>query len=327
MVDAVRIFVAGDRSQVGKSSVCLGLLGSLLSKGYDPSSIAYIKPATQCEKPQLLWKFCASQGIACEGVGPIVYYPGFTRAFLNGETESREEFIRKTVAAVDKIAAGKRLVVIDGVGYPAVGSICGLSNADVALATGASVVYVGKKGVGDAVDSYNLCTAYFAQFNVPVLGALFNRLPADGYYSLENCKSAITNYFEQKGLQAFGFLPELEQLKLGLQDNDSDNAASMSLWIDLFQKHVDVDGILAAAGIGSKSDDDMECSSTGAEFQRYDANSWFDVLQSRRSSDNSASVGATHKRKNVLGVAAGSQSKRSRAFLESQAMKTGAKGG
>ena len=32
---ALRIFVSGDRSQVGKSTVCLGLLGALLARGIE----------------------------------------------------------------------------------------------------------------------------------------------------------------------------------------------------------------------------------------------------------------------------------------------------
>lgn len=51
------LFVCGDRSGVGKTSVCIGLLNAL-SYVYDPSEIAYIKPCTQCESVQLLWKFC-----------------------------------------------------------------------------------------------------------------------------------------------------------------------------------------------------------------------------------------------------------------------------
>jgi hypothetical protein len=53
----VLLFIAGDKSQVGKSSVCLGLLGSLLQLGYKPHELAYIKPATQCESPQLVLTF------------------------------------------------------------------------------------------------------------------------------------------------------------------------------------------------------------------------------------------------------------------------------
>jgi hypothetical protein len=84
------IFVSGDRSQVGKSSTCLALLSSLLQLGLQPQDLAYIKPVTQCEAEQLVTRFCQDRGIACAGVGPVVFYKGFTRAFLSGDTDSAD---------------------------------------------------------------------------------------------------------------------------------------------------------------------------------------------------------------------------------------------
>ena len=62
------------RSQVGKSSTCLGLLGSLLKQGLSADDVAYIKPATQCERPQLVTEWCETNGVACCGIGPVVFY-------------------------------------------------------------------------------------------------------------------------------------------------------------------------------------------------------------------------------------------------------------
>ena len=152
----VRLFVSGDRSSVGKSTFCLFLLASLLEMGFDASELAYIKPVTQCEAEQLVVRYCNSVGISCEGIGPVVFYKGFTRAYLDGATMSSPDMLLSIQDAVDTIQTGKKLVIIDGVGYPAVGSICGVSNADVAHALGAPVLLVGKSGVGDAVDSFNL---------------------------------------------------------------------------------------------------------------------------------------------------------------------------
>ena len=41
--EALILFVAGDKSSVGKSSICLAILASLVRLGTDPSLIAYIK--------------------------------------------------------------------------------------------------------------------------------------------------------------------------------------------------------------------------------------------------------------------------------------------
>jgi hypothetical protein len=271
----IRLFVAGDKSQVGKSSVCMGILGTLLELNYPPSSLAYIKPATQCEETQLVIEYCRKHGIQASPVGPIVYYRGFTRAFLNGETESPDVLMQKVTEAVDKIAQDKAVVVIDGVGYPAVGSITNTDNARVAQASGypntnvdkaripPGVLIVGKRGVGDAVDSYNLNSTYFRSRNIPILGAVFNRLPVDGYYSLENCKEAVTSYFEQNqiltgGERVFGFIPEVEGIansrSEGNISNDETNMNNLEpsieqaeTFVTAFGQYVNVPSILQRA--------------------------------------------------------------------------------
>ena len=206
------LFVAGDKSSVGKSSTCLALLSTVLRLGLRPEDVAYIKPVTQCEAEQLVTRFCLQRGIACVGVGPVVFYKGFTRAFLAGETEPSAVLVQRAVEAVRRVGVGKRLVLVDGVGYPAVGSVCGISNADVALALGAPVLLVGKSGVGDAIDSFNLNAAFFESRGVRVLGGVFNKLPAAGFYSRESCAKAVGAYFEQfrPRQRAYGFVPAIE---------------------------------------------------------------------------------------------------------------------
>jgi hypothetical protein len=263
----IRIFIAGDRSQVGKSSVCLGLLGSLLQI-YPASKLAYIKPATQCEQPQLVSKFCEVKGIQAMPIGPLVYYRGFTRSFLNHETETSQELLQKISKAVDDIALGKDVIIIDGVGYPSVGSITGTDNAAVALASGylqpdgnrlpPSVLIVGKSGVGDAVDSYYLNAAYFRCQNIPILGAIFNKLSLDGYYSLENCKHSVSRYFEQQldqtgGEQVYGFIPELKEMMIVEDQSEIQHItmdailSSADIFISSFLQHVNVKDMLIRA--------------------------------------------------------------------------------
>ena len=133
------------------SCIVAAILASLVKNGVDPKKLAYIKPATQCEQEQTVTKYCEEVGISHCGIGPIVFYKGFTRAYLAGETDSAEAMLMKVREAVRAIGKGKWLVLVDGVGYPSVGSICNVSNADVAKALGCPVVLIGKSGVGDAV--------------------------------------------------------------------------------------------------------------------------------------------------------------------------------
>ena len=116
--------------------MCLGLLGSLLDHhNFLPEEIAYIKPCTQCEKPQLISQYCEARGIDCVSIGPVVFYSGFTRSFLAGEQGTSTDLIQSAVKSVQDLMKTKnrKVVIVDGVGYPAVGSICGISNADVRI--------------------------------------------------------------------------------------------------------------------------------------------------------------------------------------------------
>lgn len=173
-----RIFVTGPSSGSGKSTISLALLGALIEQGADPATLAYIKPATQGVQATLTAKFCAAKGIDYTHIGPIVFYRGFTHEYLDGDTASSEELLGNVKTAAGAIAAGKSITIIDGVGYPAVGSVAGCSNAAVAKASGAVVLVVGKEGVGNAIDSFNLCASYYEHQGVPVIGAIFNRISA-----------------------------------------------------------------------------------------------------------------------------------------------------
>jgi dethiobiotin synthetase len=220
----LKLFVSGDKANVGKTSICLSILAALIEQGIPPSSIAYIKPVTQSEVEQPISRFCKELGITERGIGPVVFYRGFTRAFLAGETETRESLMNQIVEAVTDIGRDKIFTLIDGVGYPSVGSICNISNADVAYSCQAPVLLVGKSGVGDAVDSHNLNSAYFELHRVKVLGAIFNKLSTDesNWYNLQNCKMAVESYFSQfrRNQVAYGFVP---QINLDVPDYEYSN--------------------------------------------------------------------------------------------------------
>lgn len=244
------LFLAGDRSSVGKSTSCLAILSALITRGVNPNHLAYIKPVTQCEAAQPVSQFCDRMGIAHRSIGPVVFYRGFTRAYLAGETEPAQVLLQQAVDAVAAIGYGKRLVLVDGVGYPSVGSICNISNADVAGALGCPVLLVGKEGVGDAVDSFNLNAAFFESRGVRVLGGIFNKLPPAGFYSLDACREAVTSYFRQfrPHQMPYGFVPKID-LAAGGHAGAGDEAAVSAVSTAealgaAFLRHVDLDRLL-----------------------------------------------------------------------------------
>jgi dethiobiotin synthetase len=257
-----RLLVAGDKSTSGKSTCSLGLLAALLEAGIPAAEIAYIKPVTQCVSSTLTARFCQDRGITYEHIGPLVFYRGCTRKYLDAPDDSLPAVC---AAAVERISAGKRVTVIDGVGYPSVGSVVGCSSAEIAISCRSPVLLVGRPGVGDAIDSFNLCATYFEAQRVPVLGAIFNKLPEKGFYSLDSCAKYHAKYFARSRpkQRVYGLLPLDERLaSLGGEEacsfafkhpetppeagalNDEDRAA-VALLTEHFRKRVDTAALLA----------------------------------------------------------------------------------
>jgi dethiobiotin synthetase len=83
------------------------------------------------------------------------------------------------LASIIDIGKGKALVVIDGVGDPAVGSVVGVSNVDVATALPCSVIFVGKPGIGAAIDNTVLCVSFMQSKGVKNIGLIYNQIPTD----------------------------------------------------------------------------------------------------------------------------------------------------
>eukprot|EP00439_Symbiodinium_sp_Y106_P005329 s3060_g1.t1 len=252
----VRVFVAGAVTHVGKTSVCLGLLAALRKAGLKAQELAYIKPATQCEAPDLLSKWCAKEGIeyVAGEEAPLVFYSGFTRSFLAGEQGTSAQWLQKIEERIQKLSDGKRVVIVDGVGFPAVGSIVGVDNADVARASRAPVLLVCKSGVGSAVDSFSLNSSYFLAKSVPVLGAVFNLGEIEGFYSSDKCRESIQAWFAMQGGRRerfYGVVPkllELDGLRERIKDTGEDDLDALADMNAVhFAQHVDIAAIFADA--------------------------------------------------------------------------------
>mmetsp|Transcript_31409 Transcript_31409/g.58490 ORF Transcript_31409/g.58490 Transcript_31409/m.58490 type:complete len:464 (-) Transcript_31409:417-1808(-) len=327
----VRLFISGDRSSVGKSTCCLFLLASLVEAGVKPEDLAYIKPITQCEAEQPVVKYCNEKGIANRGIGPVVFYKGFTRAFLEGNTDSSEQLLASVVQSVEEIERGKKLVLIDGVGYPAVGSICGISNADSAKVLNASVVLIGKSGVGDAVDSFNLNARFFEFVGVRVLGGIFNKIALEGFYNVDACRTAVTSYFTQyrSHCRAYGFVPVMTMGHKDDEKGDSEGGVPADL-LATFMSHVDVYGIIRDA-MNVKMEDDSKQLSKVAIRVRKTPRATVMVSRPLEAVFNSLPnpVPATNKKRPAVIALPPKQpvKKRSRAEIEAEARSKGAVGG
>ena len=142
---------------------------------------------------------------------------------IDGKAGSVDARRSKIAHAVNTIAEGKKWVLVDGVGYAAVGSVAGVSNAEVASLLNAPVLVVGRPGIGNAIDSMNFILAYFALNKVHCIGACWNKLPKQStYHSYESCKQYVNKYFRETKpgvISTYGHIP-LVARKVSGKDRD-----------------------------------------------------------------------------------------------------------
>jgi len=231
-------------------------------------------------------KFCAAQGIAHQGLGPIIFYAGFTSEAIKGPPEDNEKRRQAVKSAVDVLAKGKRFVVVDGVGYPAVGSVAGVSNAQVAAVLNAPVMIVGRPGVGDAVDSLNMAIAYFEKFGARVAGALFNNIsPVTCYHSAEDCRDMVSLYMHKylPSVAIAGFIPRHDALWAAQEEEQKAKAANGASCV----RRVKQPAVITPDALALSDSERALCSSVIDWFDKHAA---FTTLLERLKTDPAADV-------------------------------------
>lgn len=207
--DIQLLYVSGDKSAVGKTSTCICILDTLITvHGYRPQQLAYMKPCSQCVDVQLIWKYCHQKDIVFRGLGPVLFYAGFTEQCLLHGADPQSEFYPETLRAsivtavnemidrliernvadacgllddVQKEKRRKLLIVIDGVGHPGVSALCGVSNGQVAQCLGVPVVQVvrpcDRYSLGATLDSFEFNRRFMESYSgVRVIGVIFNKM-------------------------------------------------------------------------------------------------------------------------------------------------------
>ena len=101
---------------------------------------------------------------------------GFSKDFIDGLTKNSAKLLEDILAAISKISEGKDVVIVDGIGNPATGSVIGVSNVDIALALATPVLFVGKAGIGSAIDDTILAVSFMQQQGVQNIALIYNKI-------------------------------------------------------------------------------------------------------------------------------------------------------
>jgi dethiobiotin synthetase len=216
------IFVAATRQHVGKTSVSLALLSGLQER-FAPSSVAFMKPVGQqyvpLEQPPpqppdtgsdhpppttTTTTYLVDKDVALvrqhfhmshchvRDMSPVLIPAGYTKDYLNGRIHDQDQ--RHAIqTAYANLVAQSSVVLCEGTGHVAVGSIVGASNAQVASWLGADMVLVANGGIGQCFDDLELNRQLCLAHHVRIAGVIVNKV--------QPAKYEQTKHFLTKALQ------------------------------------------------------------------------------------------------------------------------------
>ncbi|MDD1606656.1 MAG: AAA family ATPase [Methylococcaceae bacterium] len=222
------LYIMGTDSGVGKSTVCLGILAQLLAYGYLPQQLAYIKPTTQCVEKQAVAGFCANNNIPFIGIGSLLFRKGFTQDFIDGLTPSSTELLATVLQSILTIGMNKAVVLIDGIGSPSVGSVVGVSNIDIAALLPCRIIFVGKSGIGAAIDDTVLNVSFIQSKHKQNIGLIYNHCPLP---DIANTQQYVSKRIVQllPNITPLGFIARNEE---GLESFLQESSEKIAAWFD-----------------------------------------------------------------------------------------------
>jgi BioD-like phosphotransacetylase family protein len=210
-----RLFVAATRQNDGKTTTCLGLFSALQ---HLVPQVGYIKPIGQrfihyqnhlIDEDSLLFDKTYDIRTPIESMSPVAIDGRFTRRFLDDPKATYPLLVDRLVRAFDRSAYQKDVIIIEGSGHAGVGSICNLSNAEVAKLLNAKAIIVSRGGIGKPVDEIALNKSLFDRHGVEVIGAILNKVEPD---KMELVRRYTEKALNRMGIPLLGTIPKTETL-------------------------------------------------------------------------------------------------------------------
>jgi phosphate acetyltransferase len=209
------IFIAATGQNVGKTTLCLGIVAGLKKRF---PSVGFIKPVgqqhvkidetTNVDKDVILFKKHFSLETPWKDMSPVIIPNGYTRSFLDGEI-SENSILEKIDTSFTNVASINDYTVVEGTGHVGVGSIVNINNAVIAARLGLDIVLIASGGLGSAHDELALNISLCQQQGARVRGVILNRV-------IEDKREMILDYFPKSlkkwGIPLIGCVPYNELL-------------------------------------------------------------------------------------------------------------------
>lgn len=202
------VYISGTEQHAGKTTTALGIYAAARESGYDA---CYFKPVGQrsrevngcrANEDALVFKHALDAEGDLDELNPLPIPHGFTRDYV---FDPRTELTRGRIRdAFDRIRNKHELAVVEGTGHAGVGSVLDVSNARVAAMLNARCVMVSPGGIGRSVDLVALNRAVFERENVPICGAIINKVYEEKY---EEVAPAVIRGLDNIGIRCLGVIP------------------------------------------------------------------------------------------------------------------------
>jgi dethiobiotin synthetase len=202
------IYVAATSQHVGKTTSTLGLVSAFRNMGVN---VGYCKPVgqrfvmhngMQVDKDVVLFSDLLGFKIDPSSHSPVILGPGATTDYIdNPAAYDYEDSLQKARLSLQ---SAHDLVIYEGTGHPGVGSVVGLSNADVAQRMQSGLIMVAEGGIGSTIDMISLCLEKFYRCQVPIIGVILNKVLDEKRPKIEKY---VSKWLEQYDIPFLGSMP------------------------------------------------------------------------------------------------------------------------
>lgn len=209
------VFVTATKPADGKTVITLGLVSALVKMG---KNVGFLKPVIQESIERLGRKIdedtllvtkacnihCNLEDMSCVSLSSFGY------KHESADPRFHLSYLEKIENCYKRIAQDKDIVVIEGTGNAALGSIYGLSNAFLAKTFDAKVILVTSGGVGQPIDEVELNRRYFNSFNSErLIGVIINKAYPGEIDSINNFTRKV---FNREKIKLLGVIPFCEEI-------------------------------------------------------------------------------------------------------------------
>lgn len=200
-MDSKGIFIGATGQNVGKTTICLGLIAGL-KKNFP--KLGFLKPVGQqhvevkkgvlVDKDVVLFKDVFKLRFSYHKMSPVIFARGFTRDCLDGKIDI-QALEKKILKSYEYISTRSDFTVVEGTGHLGVGSIAQLNNVKVASMLGLDIVLTATGGIGSTFDELSLNKSLCDAMDVKLRGVILNRVfPQKKETIIEYAKKALARW-------------------------------------------------------------------------------------------------------------------------------------